>query len=110
MPDGVEYELTIPEESGQDPYVTPDGPALEALVRAMERGHGGGTAGRMGNAGGGPAELLGRTFDAPVLFIGTGLPEDHWHSSDESIDVGMLLDGAASIAHLWEGLAAIERD
>lgn len=104
MPDGVEYDLTIPEESGQDPYVTPEGPALGALTRAMEFGHGTETAGRMGNAGGGPAELLGRVFDAPVLFIGTGLPEDHWHSSDESIDVQMLLDGAASIAHLWSEL------
>ncbi|WP_260981139.1 M20/M25/M40 family metallo-hydrolase [Curtobacterium pusillum] len=109
MPDGVEYELTIPEETGQDPYVTPDGPALDALVRAMELGHGTATAGRMGNAGGGPAELLGRVFDAPVLFLGTGLPEDHWHSSDESIDVRMLLDGAASIAHLWTELADVTR-
>lgn len=106
MPEGVEYELRVPEESGQDPYVTPAGPALDALVRAMERGHGTDTAGRMGNAGGGPADLLARTFDAPVLFIGTGLPEDHWHSSDESIDVRMLLDGAASIAHLWTELGS----
>jgi acetylornithine deacetylase/succinyl-diaminopimelate desuccinylase-like protein len=104
MPDGVTYELTIPEETGQDPYVTPSGPALDALVRAMELGHGTETAGRMGNAGGGPAELLGRVFDAPVLFIGTGLPEDHWHSSDESVDLRTLLDGAASIAHLWSEL------
>lgn len=109
MPDGVTYELTIPEETGQDPYVTPDGPALDALVRAMERGHGTPTAGRMGNAGGGPAELLGRVVDAPVLFIGTGLPEDHWHASDESIDVQMLLDGAASIAHLWDELRDLPR-
>lgn len=105
MPDGVTYQLDIPEETGQDPYVTPPGPAAEALVRAMERGHGAETAGRMGNAGGGPAELLGRVLDAPVLFIGTGLPEDHWHSSDESIEVQMLLDGAASIAFLLEELA-----
>jgi acetylornithine deacetylase/succinyl-diaminopimelate desuccinylase-like protein len=110
MPDGVAYELAIPEETGQDPYVTPKGAALDALVRAVERGHGSPTAGRMGNAGGGPAELLGRVLDAPVLFIGTGLPEDHWHSSDESIDVRMLLDGAASIAHLWSELEGWERD
>jgi acetylornithine deacetylase/succinyl-diaminopimelate desuccinylase-like protein len=109
MPDGVEYELTIPEETGQDPYVTPDGPELDALVRAMERGHGAPSSGRMGNAGGGPAELLGRVLDAPVLFIGTGLPEDHWHASDESIDVANLLDGAASIAHLWTELAPEQR-
>ena len=104
MPDGVTYELTIPEETGQDPYVTPSGPELDALVRAMELGHGTETAGRMGNAGGGPAELLGRVFDAPVLFVGTGLPEDHWHASDESVDLRTLLDGAATIAHLWSGL------
>ena len=106
VPDGFEYELTIPEDTGQDPYVTPDGPALDALVRAMEAGHGTSTAGRMGNAGGGPAELLGRVFDAPVLFVGTGLPEDHWHASDESVDVRVLLDGAATIAHLWEELGS----
>jgi len=106
MPDGVTYELAIPEETGQDPYVTPEGPELEALVRAMELGHGTETAGRMGNAGGGPADLLGRVFDAPVLFVGTGLPEDHWHSSDESVHVQTLLDGAASIAHLWTELGA----
>ncbi|WIE74912.1 M20/M25/M40 family metallo-hydrolase [Curtobacterium sp. MCSS17_007] len=104
LPDGFTHELSIPEETGQDPYVTPDGPALDALVRAMEAGHGRRPAGRMGNAGGGPAELLGRVFDAPVLFIGTGLPEDHWHASDESVDVRTLLDGAASIAHLWDEL------
>lgn len=109
MPEGVEYELTIPEASGQDPYVTPDGPALDALVRAMEQGHAAETAGRMGNAGGGPAALLAETFRAPVVFIGTGLPEDHWHSSDESVDVRMLLDGAASIAHLWNELAHLDR-
>ncbi|PZF59009.1 peptidase M20 [Curtobacterium sp. MCSS17_008] len=104
LPDGFTHELSIPEETGQDPYVTPDGPALDALVRALEAGHGRRPAGRMGNAGGGPAELLGRVFDAPVLFIGTGLPEDHWHASDESVDVHTLLDGAASIAHLWDEL------
>ncbi|PZE75695.1 M20/M25/M40 family metallo-hydrolase [Curtobacterium sp. MCBD17_019] len=106
IPDSVVYELSIPEESGQDPYVTPSGPALDALDRAMARGHGTPTAGRMGNAGGGPAELLGRELDVPVLFVGTGLPEDHWHSSDESIDLEMLVAGAASIAHLWTELGA----
>lgn len=106
MPTGVAYELTVDEETGQEPYLTPDGPGLRALVRAMELGHGTETAGRMGNAGGGPAELLGRVLDAPVIFLGTGLPEDHWHSSDESIDVNMLLQGAASIAHLWDEIAA----
>jgi acetylornithine deacetylase/succinyl-diaminopimelate desuccinylase-like protein len=107
MPDTVEYDLTIDEETGQEPYVTPEGEALEALERAAARGHGDPVSGRMGNAGGGPAELLGRVLDAPVIFVGTGLPEDHWHASDESADVDMLLDGAATIAHLWSELGAL---
>ena len=42
-----------------------------------------------------------------VLFLGTGLPEDHWHSSDESVDLRMLQRGAASIAHLRRELAGV---
>jgi acetylornithine deacetylase/succinyl-diaminopimelate desuccinylase-like protein len=45
--------------------------------------------------------------DALRAFIaGTGLPEDHWHASDESIDLRMLVRGAATLAHLWRELAA----
>jgi acetylornithine deacetylase/succinyl-diaminopimelate desuccinylase-like protein len=58
----------------------------------------------MGNAGGGPAELLARTLDAPVLFFGTGLPEDRWHDSDERVSIEMLINGAATLAHLWQRL------
>jgi acetylornithine deacetylase/succinyl-diaminopimelate desuccinylase-like protein len=107
MPDGVEYSVQVAEESGQEPYVTPDGEELKALERAATRSHGSQVSGRMGNAGGGPAELLGRMLTAPVLFVGTGLPEDHWHSSDESIDVDMLLRSAATIAHLWTELGEL---
>ena len=110
VPDTVLYELDVAEESGQEPYVSPEGPLMEALIRAMERGHGSDPAGRMGNAGGGPAELLARLLGAPVLFVGTGLPEDRWHSSDESVDIATLLDGAASIAHLWTELGEVLRD
>jgi hypothetical protein len=42
-----------------------------------------------------------------VYFLGTGLPEDHWHASDESIDVRMLLAGAGTIAHLWREIGAL---
>lgn len=61
----------------------------------------------MGNAGGGPAELLSRELGSPVVFLGTGLPEDHWHASDESIDLRMLVRGTATLAHLWRELAAV---
>lgn len=106
MPDNVSYSLTVDESTGQEPYTTPEGKALDALQRAMARGHGRVRAGRMGNAGGGPAELMASTLHAPVLFVGTGLPEDHWHASDESVSIDTLLQGAASIAYFWTELGS----
>lgn len=109
MPDGADYRLTVDEDIAQEPYTSPPGPVLDALERALTLGYGIPVQGRMGNAGGGPAELLARRLDAPVYFLGTGLPEDHWHASDESIDVRMLEAGAATIAHLWRELGAAGR-
>ncbi|MFG1926488.1 M20/M25/M40 family metallo-hydrolase [Cryptosporangium sp. NPDC048952] len=100
----VEYELTVSEETGQEPYrIADDHPAVLALADAMEDGFGK-RPGRMGNAGGGPTELLGRTLDAPVVLFGTGLPEDRWHDSDERISIDVLLAGAATLASLWTRL------
>ncbi|GAA2450557.1 M20/M25/M40 family metallo-hydrolase [Streptomyces glaucus] len=101
--DGFEHELTT-STTNQDPYVTPpDAPALSALEDAMSR-----TlqrpALRIRNGGGTPAALLAETLDAPVLFYGTGLPEDHWHDSDEKAEVLALLQGAETLAYLLEGL------
>jgi acetylornithine deacetylase/succinyl-diaminopimelate desuccinylase-like protein len=103
--DRVDYELTIPVESGQEPYVTPpDTLALVALRAAMEEGFGR-EVGQMRNAGGSPASLLHDVTGAPVIFFGTGLPEDNWHDSDESVSVEMLQAGAATLALLWPRLA-----
>ncbi|WP_019179688.1 M20/M25/M40 family metallo-hydrolase [Microbacterium yannicii] len=106
-PETVTYSLEVDEELSQPPYVTRRGVALDCLERAIAAGFERPTGLRMGNAGGGPADLLARTLDADVLFLGTGLPEDHWHAGDESIDIDMLLRGAASIAHLWSELGAM---
>ncbi|GAA3287186.1 hypothetical protein GCM10020218_050380 [Dactylosporangium vinaceum] len=104
LPDTVDYELTLSERTTGDAYESPpDHPAVLALAAAMEDGFGR-PAGRMGNAGGGPAELLARTIGAPLVFFGTGLPEDRWHDSDERVSVDMLLKGAATLAHFWERL------
>ncbi|MEU8612494.1 M20/M25/M40 family metallo-hydrolase [Actinoplanes sp. NPDC048791] len=103
--DTVDYRLTVAEETMQEPYETPqDLPALEALAAAVEDGFGV-PAGRMGNAGGGPAELLARQLDAPLIFFGVGLPEDRWHDSDERVSIDMLVNGAATLAYLWQRLA-----
>ena len=104
--DDFTFTLEISEDLAQEAYDTPRGPELDALERALELGWGAPPRGRMGNAGGGPADILTKTFDAPVIFLGTGLPNDRWHSSDESIDIETLLRGAASIAYLWQELAS----
>lgn len=99
------YTLTPDLETAQEPYRTPEHPAVAALERAMARGFNTGSVGRMANAGGGPAELLARVLQAPVVFFGTGLVEDHWHDSDERVSLEVLLNGAATLACLWDGLA-----
>lgn len=52
----------------------------------------------------GPADLLASALQEPVVFFGTGLVEDNWHDSDESVRVDMLKAGAATLAYLWEEL------
>jgi acetylornithine deacetylase/succinyl-diaminopimelate desuccinylase-like protein len=103
--DEFTFTLEIDEDLAQEAYSTPHGPELDALERALTRGWGAPPRGRMGNAGGGPADVLTEIFGAPVIFLGTGLPNDRWHSSDESVDIETLLRGAASLAYLWEELA-----
>jgi acetylornithine deacetylase/succinyl-diaminopimelate desuccinylase-like protein len=108
--DKVDYELTVSEESGQEPYRTPgDTPALRALEAAMAKGFAATQVGRMRNGGGAPASLLADVTGAPVVFFGTGLPEDHWHDSDEKVEVEALLKGAATMGHFWSELAAVHQ-
>jgi acetylornithine deacetylase/succinyl-diaminopimelate desuccinylase-like protein len=102
--EGYGYDVSISVETAQEAYRTPDTPVIGALDRAMAAGFGVGEVGRMGNAGGGPAELLATTLQAPVVFFGTGLVEDNWHDSDESVRTDLLTAGAATLAHLWEDL------
>lgn len=107
---GEEYghTLSVDLETAQEPYRTPDHPAVSALERAMAKGFRSAEVGRMGNAGGGPAELLSRSLDAPVLFFGTGLVEDHWHDSDESANLEVLVNGAVTLACFWDELARMD--
>lgn len=102
------YTLSVDLETAQEPYRTPDRPAVSALERAMGKGFRSSDVGRMGNAGGGPAELLSRSLEAPVLFFGTGLVEDHWHDSDESANLEVLVNGAVTLACFWDELARME--
>jgi acetylornithine deacetylase/succinyl-diaminopimelate desuccinylase-like protein len=103
------HSLTMDIGTAQEPYRTPDHPAVAALERAMAQGFSADAVGRMGNAGGGPAELLSRSLGVPVLFFGTGLVEDHWHDSDESVSLDVLTNGAVTLACFWDELAMMQR-
>jgi acetylornithine deacetylase/succinyl-diaminopimelate desuccinylase-like protein len=46
---------------------------------------------------------------APVVFFGTGLPEDRWHGEDERVSIQMLIRGAATLAQYWQRLAEVGR-
>jgi acetylornithine deacetylase/succinyl-diaminopimelate desuccinylase-like protein len=105
MPPEVDYELRVPGTTDQPAYATPSGhPAIDLLQAAMSACWGR-PAGRMGNAGSAPTALLAARTEAPVVFFGTGLPEDRWHTEDESAHVDTLLRGAATLAVFWTSLA-----
>ncbi|MDR6904472.1 acetylornithine deacetylase/succinyl-diaminopimelate desuccinylase-like protein [Agromyces sp. 3263] len=102
---GIRAEVSISRKTAEAPYRTPEHPAVEALAEAMRIGFAVDAVGRMGNAGGGPAELLARTLDAPLVFFGTGLIGDRWHGSDERVRIEVLEQGAATLAAFWPRLA-----
>lgn len=102
--DGYAYELSLETETAQEFYRTPDCSFVDALAEAMAKGFGTKEVGRMGNAGGGPADLLSSALGVPVVFFGTGLVEDNWHDSDESVSIDVLKAGAATLAFLWDEL------
>lgn len=99
----MDYTLTISPQS-MDGYRTPGGhPAVGVLAECMAQAFGK-PAGLMRNGGSGPAAMLaGRV--APVVFFGTGRPEDLWHDSDERALIDALCRGAITLALLWSGLA-----
>ncbi|MBT2248040.1 M20/M25/M40 family metallo-hydrolase [Arthrobacter sp. BHU FT2] len=102
------YSLEPDLATAQEAYRTPEHPAVGILEQAMARGFATDAVGKMGNAGGGPANLLAEALQAPVLFFGTGLVEDHWHDSDESVSLDVLHNGAVTLACFWDRLARMQ--
>ena len=103
VPEGVELDLRY--EGGIAPCLTPvEHPAMGALSRAIERvWHTPPLFTREG--GSGPEEALARVLEAPVLFLGVGLPDDRIHAPNERVVIPFLLRGAEAAAYLWDDLA-----
>jgi acetylornithine deacetylase/succinyl-diaminopimelate desuccinylase-like protein len=90
---------------GVRPCLTPiDHPANAAVVRAMERAFESEILFTR-EGGSGPEADLADVLEAPVVFLGVGLPDDRFHAPNERVVLPMLYKGAEAVAHLWRELA-----
>jgi len=102
-PAGV--DVTVTPEGAVAPALTPvDHPAMGALCRVIERVWGAEPLFTR-EGGSGPEEALGRIHDAPLLFLGVGLPEDRIHAPNERMLMDQFWKGLLAAGELWGELA-----
>jgi len=108
MTEGLRHELTFLSQ-GVRPCLTPlDHPAVQAATTAMEEAFG--TRVLYTREGGsGPEADLAEILEAPVVFLGVGLPDDRIHSPNEKVHLPYLVKGAEAAAYLWRELAGLPR-
>jgi acetylornithine deacetylase/succinyl-diaminopimelate desuccinylase-like protein len=104
IPPGIEVDVAW-EANGVRPCLTPlEHPALQSVTRAMARAFESDVL-YTREGGSGPEADLAEILDAPVVFLGVGLPDDRIHAPNEKADVEFLLRGAEAAAYLWSDLA-----
>jgi acetylornithine deacetylase/succinyl-diaminopimelate desuccinylase-like protein len=101
--------VTVTSFGGVAPLLSPvDHPLMGALRTAVERVWG--TPPLFTREGGsGPEEALGRVLDAPVLFLGVGLPGDRIHAPNERMVMDQFWKGLLAAGELWHEMAAAAR-
>ncbi|MFL6077844.1 MAG: dipeptidase [Mycobacteriales bacterium] len=103
-PAGLEVSVTFSGD-GVRPCLTPiDHPANRAVARAMEQAFEQEILFTR-EGGSGPEADLADILDAPVVFLGVGLPDDRFHAPNERVVLPMLYKGAEAAAYLWTELA-----
>lgn len=81
-----------------------DHPCVRALCRSIERVWG--RAPLLTREGGsGPEEALGRVLEAPVLYLGVGLPDDHYHAPNERMVMDQFWKGLLAAGEIWGEVA-----
>jgi acetylornithine deacetylase/succinyl-diaminopimelate desuccinylase-like protein len=105
VPEGITAEIEF--FGGVRPYLVPiEAPAVQALVRARGRAFDDEVL-FTGEGGSGPEADIAEILQAPLVFLGAGLPTDRIHAPDEHAVISILLKGAEAAAYLWDELAAL---
>jgi acetylornithine deacetylase/succinyl-diaminopimelate desuccinylase-like protein len=87
-----------------------DTPAYRVLSEAISAAFDGAPVLPTREGGSGPEAGLQAAVDAPLVFLGVGLPDDQIHAPNEKVTLSMLFKGAEAAAHLWNGIASLGRD
>jgi acetylornithine deacetylase/succinyl-diaminopimelate desuccinylase-like protein len=105
VPPGIELELT--REGSVAPALTDvSHPGVGALSRAIARVWGKEPL-YTRSGGSGPEEVLARVLEAPVLFLGVGLPDDRIHAPNERVVLDQLWKGLLAAGELWRELGEL---
>ncbi len=108
-PPGIDARIAW-EGDGVAPCVVPiDTPAYRALSQAIGDAFDGRAVLPTREGGSGPEAAIAQTLDAPLIFLGVGLPDDQIHAPNEKVTIDMLYRGAEAAARLWTHLATLGR-
>jgi acetylornithine deacetylase/succinyl-diaminopimelate desuccinylase-like protein len=105
LPTGLRVDVTAHQQLPPN-QVDEAHPAVRAVLAALESSFGH-EAHCVYEGGSGPDSFLSSELRAPVVSLGVALPQDGWHSTNESVDVDRLLTGAEATIGLWRRLAAV---
>jgi len=93
-------ECQVTRQGAVAPVSTPiDHPAVEAVVRAVERVWGSRPLFTR-EGGSGPEETLARILRAPLAFLGVGLPDDRIHAPNERMVMDQFFKGLLAAGEL----------
>jgi acetylornithine deacetylase/succinyl-diaminopimelate desuccinylase-like protein len=108
-PDGIEWRMEW-EGDGLAACIVPlSTPAYGALTDAISRAFDGAPVLPTREGGSGPEASIQQSVQAPLVFLGVGLPDDQIHAPNEKVNLSMLYRGAEAAALLWENFAALGR-